>query len=102
MTSRRLLSGAVAALTLLVLAGCGGGVPTATGDELSDGVTQRLKMDGRAVDDVSCPELKGDKGKKVTCQATRDGKDYDVVVTATGFSKNAVNFTTDTSKVPKG
>lgn len=90
--ARSVLVVAATALLGLGLAGCGGS-SSVDGAKVADKVSATLtKKVGQKPDKVTCPDLKGKKGEKVTCELTAKGKTYDTVVTVTSVVDGVVNL----------
>lgn len=80
----------------LALAGCTasvGGPGSIKGDDLAKEVsTQLTHAVGRKPDKVTCPDLKAERGAKVTCRLTDAGRSYDTFVTVTSVKHGNAKF----------
>lgn len=99
--TRSVLIVAATALLGVGLTGCGG-TGTVDGKKVADKVSATLtKKVGQKPDKVTCPDLKGKKGEKVTCALTAKGKTYDTVVTVASVDDGVVNLNIKVADAPK-
>lgn len=105
----RLATAAAACAALgLGLTGCSfsyrfGTTPTLAGDEAARQISAELAAQyGRPPEQVTCPDLPGEVGAKITCQLTDSGNTYDVAVTTTSVVDDRVRFDIKVGATPVG
>ena len=106
--SIRRLAAAVAACAALGLGptGCSfsyhlGRTPTLGGDEVAREVSTQLAAKyNRAPEKVTCPDLTGEVGTKITCRLTDAGKTYDVAVATTSVVDGKIKFSIEVAGAP--
>ena len=80
-----------------------GATPTVAGKDVAAQVSGELAAKyGSAPETVTCPDLKGEVGTRITCQLTTGGKTYDVAVATTSVVDDKVRFSIDVASTPVG
>ena len=105
----RLAATATACVALgLGLTGCSfsyhfGTTPTLAGDEAARQISAELAAQyGRPPEKVTCPDLPGEVGAKITCQLTDSGSTYDVAVSTTSVVDDRIKFAIKVGATPVG
>ncbi|MFF2376948.1 DUF4333 domain-containing protein [Streptomyces xiamenensis] len=84
----------LAALSLLLAAGCSSGEPVVDKDEVAQQASAALEERvGQAPDDLTCAEdLPAKVGASIRCELTAGGQTYGVTITTTSAEGNNAEF----------